>query len=89
MFDACGGCDNTVRAYIRALHKERLIHVAGYERAVNGARVIRLYAWNPGAKDTPQPRASHAQRSRQYRARKKANALQRAFRPDISTELPP
>lgn len=51
-------------------HEPKMVYVCGWEAARNGARTVKVYKWG-SKKDTPPPKKSQADRSRDYRARKR------------------
>ncbi len=70
------GCgETTIGTYIRALRKLKLVRIAGWDVAPNGAAVIPCFEWAPDKKDIPKPVKSPAQRSRESRARRKLRML--------------
>jgi hypothetical protein len=87
LIEFSGGSYCAIRNYIKALRNEKLIRVADYETAPNGARVIPLFEWAPDRSDAKQPRTAAYERQRQYRARKKARVLEDAWRASASASI--
>lgn len=67
MVDHTGLHDSTVRDYMRAMHAERLIHVAAWEADRLGRDVTPLWAWGAG-RDKPRHRFTAAERQARSRA---------------------
>lgn len=65
----------TTRRYLKALHRERVIHVCGWEPDVRGRPVIIVYALGDKP-DVARKRLSHTQRQQAYRNRKKLRLLE-------------
>lgn len=63
-----------VSGWLSALHKVKLVHIAGWAPDSRGYMTIALYAWNPGAPDVPCPAKPVAQRVREFKARQRALA---------------
>lgn len=75
LVEVSGGGIVTIRAYIRALRLAKLVRVAEWHEAPNGALVVQAYMWAPDKTDARQPKKDALQRSREYKARKKAAKL--------------
>ena len=73
--EACGGGIVAIRGYILALRKLKLVHIAEWHEAANGAAVIPAYVWGPDKKDVKRPVKTNAERSARYKARKRDEAL--------------
>lgn len=62
----------TIRAYLRAMHREKLVHIAGWEVAPDGRHKYPLWKFG-NAKDAPRlPRVSKVEANREWRRRKQA-----------------
>ncbi len=68
---ASGMAPSTVRLWIQALHKNRVVRVAAYERTTNGRSAKMVLELNlDGKKDArPAPKLTDAQRQEAYRRR--------------------
>ncbi len=72
----------TVRKYVNALYNHGVIHIASWEAAANGRRVLAVYRVGRQA-DARKPRMSGTERTARYRAkvrREKERALQKAWK---------
>lgn len=67
--EVTGLSETTMRDYIRALRRRKLVPVVSWGEDVKGARTIREFAWGPDKKDKPQPRMTGAERSARYKAK--------------------
>jgi DNA-binding transcriptional ArsR family regulator len=66
---------STLYEYLRALRKEGVVHVSGWEKDATGRESLRVFKLGPG-KDAPRQRKSKAQIARECRQRKSvANLL--------------
>jgi hypothetical protein len=65
----------TVGLWMRSWHTIGLIHLSGWDKDTYGRPNIRLFTFGPG-QDAKRPRKSGAEIARDYRAKKKARALQ-------------
>lgn len=66
-----GLSDTTVRDYVRALRRRKLVAVVSWGEDPKGARTIREFAFAPDKKDKPQPRMTQAERQARYRGKKR------------------
>lgn len=69
--EATGLHYQTVREYLKALHKQRVIHIATWEHDSMGRATHRVYMLGQG-KDAPKPTIPRVEMQRRYRARIKA-----------------
>lgn len=79
MAEATGLSEQTIRGYVRALRKARVLHIAAWEQDAAGRQTMPAYTLGarPDAKRKP-PR-TRAEIARHYRARKKTGALLGVF----------
>jgi DNA-binding transcriptional ArsR family regulator len=80
--DITGLAESTVRGYLKALRKQKLVRVCDLLRNSNNIPCINVYEWAPDEPSYRVPRASKltaAQRSKQYRERKRLTLLQTAI----------
>jgi len=68
----------TVISYLQALHRQKAVHICGWERDVMGRAQIKVYAFGEH-KDTPRPRLTDAQKQAAYKSRRQLNAAQAAL----------
>lgn len=64
----------TVAPYVKAMHKEGVVHIAGYDEDARGSETIAIYKLGMG-KDKEPRRFTRAELSERYRAKKKAMAM--------------
>jgi predicted ArsR family transcriptional regulator len=64
----------TASRYLRALHRERLIHVCQWEKDALGRDRIPVYAFG-SKRDRPKAKRTAAERHRAYRAQLKLRAM--------------
>ena len=64
----------TVQRTIRAMRRRKVLHVAGWEKDVNGRYVIRVFGLGPGH-DVKAPIKTRLEMNREWRARKARAAL--------------
>jgi hypothetical protein len=69
---------NTLHTYMRALRKEGVIHICGWEKDATGRDSLRVYKLGAG-KDAPRTRKSKAQIARECRKRKQDLQLATSF----------
>lgn len=65
----------TIRDYVEALHKARLVHITAWMPDILGRDQTPVYSWGVGV-DKKRANKSVTQRQRDYRERKKKLALQ-------------
>lgn len=70
---------NTVSEYTRCLHKEKAIHVCGWNKDRRGRDVTPIFRMGEG-RDKKRQRFTPAQIAARYRARKKAKGLNTIFK---------
>lgn len=58
----------TVQRYMRALHREGVIHICGWEKDSRGRDAIRVYRFGPG-RDAKRKRKPGAVRAKEYRSK--------------------
>jgi DNA-binding transcriptional ArsR family regulator len=66
---ASGLSGNTLYEYLRALRKEGVVHICGWEKDATGRESLRVFKLGPG-KDRPRAKKSKAQVARECRKRK-------------------
>lgn len=64
----------TVRKTLRAMHRRKVVHIAGWEKDTNGRHVIRVFGLGFG-KDVKAPKKSRLEMNREYRAKKNSVSL--------------
>jgi hypothetical protein len=69
---------NTLHEYMRALRKERVVHISGWEKDATGRDSLRIFKLGAG-KDAPRTRKSKALIARECRQRKKDAQLTQSF----------
>lgn len=62
----------TMKAYIRALHKEGVIHIHMWEDDARGANSIAIWMLGSAPDAKQRPKRSHYERQITYRAKKRA-----------------
>jgi len=72
--DATGLAYCTVREHIVALHREKVIHIGGYNRDVRDREIERVWVWG-NDKDVKRAALGHRLRQRRHRAKKKQAEL--------------
>lgn len=77
---ASGLSVNTLHEYMRALRKEGVVHISGWERDAMGRESLRVYKLGFG-KDVARRKKSKAQIARECRARKQQAKLAQSFAP--------
>jgi transcription initiation factor IIE alpha subunit len=77
---------NTLHAYMRALRKEGVVHICGWEKDATGRESLRVFKLG-NDKDVPRTKKSKAQIARECRKRKQDAKLAMSFGPD--TTCPP
>lgn len=75
---ASGLSTNTLHEYMRALRKEGVVHISGWERDAMGRESLRVYSLGFG-KDVGRQKKSKAQIARECRARKQQAKLAQSF----------
>lgn len=68
----------TVCEFMKAAHREKLVHICGWEPDSRGRYLIRIYMWAPG-KDVKNVKLTGAERQRRSREAKKKRELQAAL----------
>ena len=63
----------TTREYLAALHKEKVIYIAAWDRDAHGRSCIKVYGLGEKA-DAKRPRLSDRERQVNYRNRKRLSA---------------
>ena len=76
--DVSGLNINTLREYMRALHKEGAVHISGWEADATGRDSFRVYKLGAG-KDSLRRRKSKAEVARDCRKRKHNALILQAF----------
>ena len=77
--EATGLHYTTVRTYVAALHREKLVHIAGYAADKMGRENSKpLWAFGPGV-NKKRKAATDAQRAQRARDKRKALTLHRMF----------
>ena len=74
---------NTLHGYMRALRKEGVVHISGWEKDATGRDSLRVFKLGAG-KDAPRRRKPKAQVARECRKRKQEAMLLKLF----ATPLP-
>lgn len=69
---------NTIHSYMRALRKEKVVHISAWEKDATGRDSFRVYKLGLG-KDVPRSRKSKAQIARECRKRKQEALLNQSF----------
>jgi transcription initiation factor IIE alpha subunit len=69
---------NTIHTYMRALRKEKVVHIGGWEKDSTGRDSLRVYKLGAG-RDAPRSRKSKAQIARECRQRKQEAMLSNSF----------
>lgn len=69
---------NTLHTYMRALRKEAVVHICGWEKDATGRDSLRVFKLGAG-KDAPRTRKSKAQIARECRRRKQDMQLAASF----------
>jgi len=77
---ASGLSTNTLHEYMRALRKEGVVHISGWERDGMGRESLRVYKLGYG-KDVARKKKSKAQIAKECRARKQQSKLAQSFAP--------
>ena len=78
LVDDLGLAERTVRRFIEALKKEKLIYISSWTMGPGGRKKTPVYKWGEG-EDKTYPRKSDKQRTAEYRARKGKRSLSDAF----------
>lgn len=69
---------NTIHTYMRALRKEKVVHISAWEKDATGRDSFRVYKMGTG-KDVARSRKSKAQIARECRKRKQEAMLSNSF----------
>lgn len=69
---------NTLHGYLRALRKEGVVHISGWEKDATGRDSLRVFSLGPG-KDAPRRRKPKAQVARECRKRKQEAMMLQLF----------
>jgi hypothetical protein len=69
---------NTLHEYMRALRKESVVHICGWEKDITGRDSLRIFKLGNG-KDAPRTKKSKAQIARECRQRKQDAKLSQSF----------
>jgi len=83
--EASGLAPSTVGEYLDQLNsvrdgRTRMARICRWDPDIAGRRTLAVWEWNPGGpKNVIRPCAPTAERTRRYRKRLKATAVQRAF----------
>lgn len=85
--DASGLSVSTLYEYLRALRKEGVVHVAGWEKDATGRESVRVFKLGPG-KDVPRQRKSKAQIARECRQRKSVAKMLQLIAAPMSPSFP-
>jgi hypothetical protein len=64
----------TVKDYVNALHKEKLVRVVAWEKDAHGRDAARVFGWGTGP-DKKRTRLSDAEKQRRYKVRLKSKQL--------------
>jgi hypothetical protein len=75
---ASGLSIGTLHAYMRALRKEGVLHICGWEKDATGRDNLRVFKLGAG-KDRPRAKKSKAQIARECRARKQEASIYRSL----------
>jgi hypothetical protein len=75
---ASGLSIGTLHAYMRALRKEGVLHICGWEKDATGRDNLRVFKLGAG-KDRPRTKKSKAQIAKECRARKQEANIYRSF----------
>lgn len=62
----------TMKAYLRALHKEGVIHISMWEDDSRGRNSIAIWMLGEGKDAVKRPKMSYYQKNKTYRAKKRA-----------------
>ena len=73
-----GLSSNTLHGYMRALRKEGVVHISGWEKDATGRDSLRVFKLGPG-KDAPRRRKPKAQVARECRKRKQEAMMLKLF----------
>lgn len=65
----------TVCEFMRAAHREKLVHICAWEPDTRGRYLIRIYKWGEG-RDIKNTKLTVNERQRRHRAAKKMRELQ-------------
>jgi formylmethanofuran dehydrogenase subunit B len=79
---------NTLHEYMRALRKERVVHIGAWEKDATGRESLRVFKFGPG-KDQPRAKKSKALIARECRQRKQDAKLSHCFVPIDAIEVSP
>jgi len=77
LVEETGLSQSTIRGYIKAMRKQKLVAIVDLLMSGNGNRCIHVYQWRPDTKDYRVPKMTQAQRQARYRERR-AKAEQHA-----------
>jgi predicted ArsR family transcriptional regulator len=69
---------NTIHSYMRALRKEKVVHISAWEKDATGRDSFRVYKLGRG-KDVPRSRKSKALIAKECRKRKQEALLNQSF----------
>lgn len=75
--EVCGLSPLTVRDLMRVLRRHKVVHICAWEPDRMGRDAFAVFRLGPG-RDVPRRRRSRAEVARDYRARTKAQEMQRA-----------
>ena len=78
---------STLHEYMRALRKEGVVHICGWERDATGRESLRVFKLGSG-KDAPRAKKSKAQIARECRKRKQDAKLSLSFAPIDTRDAP-
>jgi hypothetical protein len=69
---------NTLHEYMRALRKEQVVHICGWEKDATGRESLRVFKLGAG-RDAPRSKKSKAQIAKECRKRKQDAKLTNSF----------
>jgi hypothetical protein len=69
---------NTLHEYMRALRKEQVVHICGWEKDATGRESLRVFKLGPG-RDAARNKKSKAQIAKECRKRKQDAKLANSF----------